>query len=148
MLFLCPLWPRVSLSQASWKISLPLPAVQVQPHSGRCKSCLIKRIAVEGEQTKISFFSSLKGDGKNWCAECNTAGISCILVLEMANSCFLYKNECWMLFFSFYSLCHVLHISVCVGCWCSSLFQTGPSTRQAGASGFMSTRSYWTSWWF
>lgn len=123
MLFLCPYGQGSPCHRLHVKSASPYLLSMGSLIQGRQRSCLIKRIALEGEQTKISYFSSLKGNGKNWCAECSTAGISCILALEMANSCFLYKNKCCMQCCSFCSLCHVLHVSVCEGCWCSSLLQ-------------------------
>lgn len=143
MLFLCPLWPRISLSQASCKIS-PLPAVQVQPHSGEAKELLNQEnsswrrtnknllfLKFEGwweelmcrVQHSWNFMHSLLGDGK-LLLSVQEKVLDAILQLLLSVPC-----------------------SPCL-CVCRMLVQLpapnghhGPSTCQAEASGFISVRS-------
>lgn len=138
MLFLWPLWPRISLPQSSCKISLPLPAVQVQPHSGQVKELLNQENSSWRRTNKNLLFLKFEGQWEehswNFMHSCLVDGKLLLSVQEKALDAVL------RLLFS-------VSCSPCL-CVCRMLVQLpapnghhGPSTSQAGASGFVTVRS-------
>lgn len=151
MLFLCLLWSRISLSQASCKINLPLPAVQVQPHSGEAKELLNQENSSWRRTNKNLLFLKFAGWWEELMCRVQLSWIfmhSCLgdgkLLLSVQEN----VGCCSAAFV----LCALFSVSLCVqdvgAAPCSKWTHHGPSACQAGASGFVSTRSWWTSWHF